>query len=164
MRRGEEDDEEERPARLEAAHRANRVAREHRRVGRIVHLAHHGERGTTDARVEEGHERGLALEGALADELAEVELGHVDRAEAEIDAREDVARVVADDAGRVAGAREALGKRVEVAGALLPAREHRADAVVVRVAPREQRDPRGEGARERDVRAVEARAARRRGP
>ena len=77
--------------------------------------------------------------------------------EAEVDAREDVARVVADDARGVARAREALGQRVEVSRALLPAREHRADAVVMRVAAREQRDPRRERPRERHVGAVEPR-------
>ena len=109
-------------------------------------------------------QRRLALERALPHELAEVELGDVDQAEAEVDAREDVARVVADDAGAPAGPGEARRERVEVAGALLPAREHRADAVVVGVAARQERDPRRERARERDVGAIEARAASRRAP
>ena len=48
--------------------------------------------------MQDRQERRLPLERALAHELLEVERRHVDALEAEVDAREDVARVVADDA------------------------------------------------------------------
>ena len=95
VRGREEDDEEERAAALELAHRADGVASEHRGVGGVVHLAHDGEGRAAEARVQERHERGLAFERTLPDELPEVELRDVHEAEAEIDAREHVARVVA---------------------------------------------------------------------
>ena len=91
--------------------------------------------------MEPRHQRRLALEGALADELPEVELGDVGGAEPEIDPGEDVSRVVADDRGAHPRAGEAAGEGVEVARALLPAREHRTYPVVVRMPSREQRHP-----------------------
>ncbi len=87
MRRREEDDEEERAARLEGAHLPHGVAREHRGVRGVVHLAEDGKDGASDPRVEHGEQGRLALEDALAYEPPKVELGDVDRAEAEVDAR-----------------------------------------------------------------------------
>ena len=84
----------------------------------------------------------------------------IDALEAEVDPSEDVARVVAHDARRVSGLREASRQRIEVLRALLPRREHRPDAVMMRMASGQDRHPRGEGAWQRDVRAVEARRPR----
>ena len=141
VRRREEDHEKEGSARLERPHRAHGVVREHLRVGGVVHLAQDRERSAPHARVEHGQEGRLALEHALAHELAKVELGDVDRGKPQVDAREDVAGVVADDARGPSRAAEALGQRVEVACPLFPAREHRADPVVMGVAPRQPRHP-----------------------
>ena len=143
----------------QATERRDRVGGEQLGVGAVGELAHLREERAPDARVEHGQERRLSLERALTEEHREVERGRVDQLEAQVDATEDVAGVVADHAGAITGAGEPRGQRVEVTGALVPGGEHRADLVVVRVAAGEERDPRREGPRQRHVRLVERDAA-----
>ena len=158
--RGEEDGEEERiGTRRELAEQAHGVAGEQLGIGGGVRRAQGGEGGASRRRDEKREQRRLALEGAFASEGGQIEARDLGAGEAEIDATEDVAGVVAGDRGGVAGVGEARGERVEVAGALLVAREHGADAVVLRVATGEECRPRGEGARQADVGAFEAGAA-----
>ena len=118
------------------------VVREHLRIGRVVHLAEDRKRPPArgaDAAAAGGR---LALEHVLAHELAKVEVRDVHGAEPQIDAREDVARVVAHDAGRPARAPETFGERVEVARAPLHRGNIDRDAVVVRMPARGRpRDP-----------------------
>src|SRR4051794_35947634 len=106
-------------------------------------------------RVEHRQEGRLALEDLLPNHLSKIERRRVDASEAEIDATENIARVVAHDAGRVAGVREPRRERVEVLRALLPGRKHRSYAVMMRMPAGEDRHPRRKRPRQRDVGPIE---------
>ncbi len=74
------------------------VGLEEHRIGRAVELLITGKTNRPSCECRTGKSGRFAFECALTDQLAEVERGSVDALEAEIDAAEDVAGVVADHA------------------------------------------------------------------